>query len=82
MPGHKGFLEAVVYLGMIQQQQAQVPSPKAVSMRRLRQSRREAQTCYACEDAPEPGTKTCPEHKFMERVNKRRQRRQEMEEAA
>lgn len=67
---------------MIQQQHAQAPSPKAVSMRRLRQSRREAKTCYACEDAPEPGTKTCPEHKYMEKVNKRRQRRQESAEPA
>jgi hypothetical protein len=49
-------------------------------MRRLRQSRREAQTCYACEDAPEPGTKTCPEHKYMERVNKQQQRRQKAQE--
>lgn len=59
---------------MMQQEHAQ--TPKAISMRRLRQSRREAQTCYACEDAPEPGTKSCPEHKYMERVNKRQQRRQ------
>lgn len=49
-------------------------------MRRLRQSRREARMCYACEDAPEPGTKSCPEHKYMERVNKRHQRRQKAAE--
>lgn len=57
-------------------------TPKAEIMRRLRQSRRKARTCYACEDAPEPGTKSCPEHKYMERVNKQRQRREKAEQPA
>ncbi len=65
---------------MVQRRYIPTQTSKALSMRRLRQSRREAQTCYACEDAPEPGTKTCPEHKYMERVNKQQQRRQKAQE--
>lgn len=63
---------------MITQHSAPVQTPKALSMRRLRQSRRKAKTCYYCEDPPEPGTSTCDYHKFKERNKKARQRREKV----
>lgn len=53
---------------------AQQKSTDAVRMRTLRGKRAAAQTCNQCEDPPEPGSKTCPEHKFKDRQRQKSRR--------